>query len=258
MPQTLSDQWRGLLGPHAERIHAKCLHLPGNLTLSAYNQELWNHPFKTKCDRYAQSNIVLTRELANYELWGEDNIEKRGRQLAKEAARIWTGPKDPISLAVTEDDADTVGRHELRLQFWTGLSDYLIAEHSKVPQFEARPNSTLRLPSGVRQLGFELRLGLRRRIVGIDIWFWRAASRSVWDDIRTQSETYDAMIGTSWSFDRERACMFLDRPTENLRSDSTWPEVYRWFGEHLSVLYEKIAPKLREEFDRADALPLVG
>ena len=53
------------LGAEAERIHADWLHRPGNLTLSAYNQELWNHPFKVKRERYAQSNIVLTRELAD-------------------------------------------------------------------------------------------------------------------------------------------------------------------------------------------------
>jgi len=261
MPQTLSDPWRHQLGPLAERIHADCLHRPGNLTLSGYNQELWNHPFKTKRDRYAQSNIVLTRELSEYDRWGEDEIEKRGRQLATEAAEIWIGPKDPILPAVVEDHEDTVSRRELRLQFWTGLNDYLAAEHPDVPQFEPRPTWTLRLPSGIRHVGFELRLGLRQKIVGIDIWFWRAASLPVWDRIRTTPETYNALPGTSWSFEpvegREKARMFIDRPADDLRSDTTWPELYKWFGESLSLLYEKIAPKLREELDRTDA-PLVS
>jgi hypothetical protein len=44
MPQTLSDAWIRDLGPDAKIIHAECLHWPGNLTLSGYNQELWNHP----------------------------------------------------------------------------------------------------------------------------------------------------------------------------------------------------------------------
>lgn len=40
LPQTLSPMWRAMLGPDAERIHGTWLHRPGNLTLSAYNQEL--------------------------------------------------------------------------------------------------------------------------------------------------------------------------------------------------------------------------
>jgi hypothetical protein len=152
MPQTLNEPWRQLLGPKAERIHADCVHRPGNLTLSGYNQELWNHPFKTKSDRYAQSNIVLTRELADNPQWGEEEIEKRGRQLATEAAGIWLGPKDPLPPAVTQDHEDAVGRRELRMQFWTGLNDYLAAEHTEVPQFEARPSWALRLPSGIRNV----------------------------------------------------------------------------------------------------------
>jgi hypothetical protein len=31
-----------------------------------------------------------------------------------------------------------VGRRELRLQFWTGLSDYLAAEYPQVPRFDVR------------------------------------------------------------------------------------------------------------------------
>lgn len=256
MPQTLSEQWRELLGPLAERIHADCLHRPGNLSLSAYNQELWNHPFKIKRERYAQSNIVLTRELSDYEKWGEDEIEKRGRQLAAEARAIWIGPKDPVLPAVVEDHDDTVGRRELRMQFWSGLNDYLAAEHLEVPQFEARPSWTLRLPSGIRHVGFDLRLGLRQRIVGIDIWFWRAASLPAWNRIRTSPESYSEFTAAGWSFEtvegRERARMFVERPADDLRSDTTWSELYKWFGKNLSLVYENIAPKLREEFDRVD------
>ena len=87
------------LGSDAERIHADWLHRPGNLTLSAYNQELWNHPFENKRERYAQSNIVITRELAGYSRWGEAEIRARGQQLAREAARIWIGPKEQVAPA---------------------------------------------------------------------------------------------------------------------------------------------------------------
>jgi hypothetical protein len=262
MPQTLSDSWRQLLGTQADRIHAVCLHQPGNLTLSAYNQELWNHPFDKKRDRYAQSNIVLTRQLADYDLWGQDTIEERGRQLASEAARIWIGPKDPIPPAVETDPEETVGRRELRLQFWTGLSDYLAAECPQVPHFDVRASWALRLTSGIRHIGFEVRMGLRQKRLGIDIWFWRAASLPVWERIRMAPQGFDAMAGASWGFEplegRDRACMSLDRPAEDLRDESTWPQHHKWFADNLSVLYEKIVPELRKQMDTTSAAAMVS
>ena len=104
--QTLNPEWTRTLGPESDRIHAECLHRPGNLSLSAYNQELWNHPFAIKRQRYAQSNIVLTRELADYATWGEAEIEKRGRQLAADASAIWIGPKEPVAREHPADDED--------------------------------------------------------------------------------------------------------------------------------------------------------
>ena len=49
--------------------------------------------------------------------------------------------------------------------------------------------------------------------------------------------------------------MFLDRPAQDLRDDSTWPDLYTWFGAKVTLLYAHIAPKLREELDRVGAPP---
>ena len=262
MPQTLNPEWTRTLGPEADRIHTECLHRPGNLSLSAYNQELWNHPFPTKCQRYAQSNIVLTRELADYTNWGEAEIEKRGRQLAEEAARIWIGPKEPVAAAATQqDDDESGGRREVRMQFWRGLNEFLAAEHPSLPQLDARPNWTIRLQSGLRHVGFELRFSLKRDTVGIDVWFWRAASRPVWERIRTAPAEYDELIGTNWKFEpvegRQRARMYVDRAADDLRSDATWPDLYRWFGKNLAIVYGDVAPKLRQELDHTDTPPAI-
>jgi uncharacterized protein with ParB-like and HNH nuclease domain len=251
MPQTLNDAWKKTLGANAERIHTDFLHRPGNLTLSAYNQELWNHPFAIKRDRYAQSNVVLTRELADNNAWDENKIESRGRQLAKEAARIWIGPKEPVPEIVDEGQGKVAGRRELRVQFWNGLNDYLATEHPQVPQFEVRPAWAIRLQSGIKHIGFELRFGLRQRVLGIDVWFWRAASFPVWSQIKTEPTAYNDLAGTTWGFEaldgNERARMFLDRQADDLRSAATWQDHYKWFGENLSMLYQKIGPKLRLE-----------
>lgn len=92
MPQTLSETWRVDLGVEAERIYGEWLHKPGNLTLSAYNRELWNHPFAEKRTQYKQSNIVITRQLEEQCKWGEVEIQARGQALAEMANKIWPGP----------------------------------------------------------------------------------------------------------------------------------------------------------------------
>jgi Protein of unknown function (DUF1524) len=214
LPQTLSDAWAEDLGPNAESIHADWLHRPGNLTLSAYNQELWNDPFKMKRERYAESNIVITRELTNYEHWTDAEIRERGKLLAKEAAQIWIGPKEQIARPeqdIVEDD-EGPGRRELRQAFWTALNDYLAGEHPELPSFEARPSWTIRLPSGVRHIGIDLRFSLRHSYVGIDLWFWREASLSVWQRIAGSSDEFNQLLGSQWEFEqiegRSRARMF--------------------------------------------------
>ncbi|OQW62436.1 MAG: hypothetical protein BVN28_05245 [Nitrospira sp. ST-bin4] len=256
MPQTLNPAWLEALGDDAEGIHTDWLHRPGNLTLSAYNQELWNHPFKTKRARYAQSNIVLTRELVGYERWGKNEIRERGESLAKDAVRIWIGPKEQVIRPKDEtgNDDEGPGRYELRRRFWAGLSDYLVAEHPELPDFEARPSWTIRVPSGIRHIGIELRLGLRQGKAGIDVWFWREGSFPLWEGIRATPDAYNELVNTVWGFDqvegRQRGRMFIDLPVVELRNESSWPEVYQWLGQKLSLIYERIAPKLRAELDR--------
>jgi uncharacterized protein with ParB-like and HNH nuclease domain len=109
MPQTLSDLWKADLGVDAEDIHAEWLHTPGNLTLSAYNQELWNHPFYDKRAQYALSNIVMTRRLAEMTKWGKEEIKKRGEIFGEMAAKIWTGPLVPVAATDTADEDDSGG-----------------------------------------------------------------------------------------------------------------------------------------------------
>jgi uncharacterized protein with ParB-like and HNH nuclease domain len=261
MPQTLSCDWRSDLGLDAERVHADWLHRPGNLTLSAYNQELWNHPFALKRQRYAQSNIVLTRELADYDRWTETEIKKRGQMLATEATQIWIGPKEPTVRPEVEanDDDETPARQELRQRFWSGLNDYLVSEHPDLSDFEVRPSWVIRLPSVVRYIGVELRFGLRHNNTSIEVWFWREESFRLWERIRVDPSRYNSMIDAEWSFDkpgeRLRARMSIHYPFVDPRDEANWPAAYKWVGEKLSLIYKGVIPLLREGMDRIEALP---
>jgi uncharacterized protein with ParB-like and HNH nuclease domain len=256
MPQTLSAAWRTALGPSAEAVHKDWLHAPGNLTLSAYNQELWNHDFQIKRARYGQSNVVITRELAAWSDWGEEAIRERGRKLANEAASIWFGPKESVASAPEGDDQDeeTPVRRELRRRFWTGLSDYLRAEYPELPDFETRTSAAIRLPSGVRHIGFEIYFGLRDSYVDIDVYFWREPSFRLWEKLREAPQAWNELIGGVWEFqqlgDKQRGMMSVWRDLPEIRRETHWAEAYRWFGEKLSALYGEVAPRLRDEMDR--------
>lgn len=256
MPQTLSADWRADLGGAAEQVHAQWLDTPGNLTLSGYNQELWNHRFAKKKQRYAESNIVLTRELSHFETWGEAEIKGRGAALAKEAAAIWIGPKHPPQIATPENSAaEEQSRFEIRNKFWEGLSDYLLSDYPALPKIDARPVSTIRLHSSVRHIGIETGIGLRDGTVGIAIWFWREESMPVWQKLKAAPGKFDAIIGGKWIYeqikDHARGRMTVELPVAHIRDPASWSSAYEWFGTKLAVIYNTIVPLLREEMEPA-------
>lgn len=253
MPQTLRDEWVELLGDEALRIHADWLHRPGNLTLSAYNQEMGNQPFATKRERFAQSNVVLTRELAEFDAWGEAQIKARGEQLAREAALIWTGPLEPF-VAPQEEAGDELGeapRYVLRRKFWTGFLDHMANAHPEVPAFDARQFKTIRLSSGVRHIGFELRHMLRPGEVAIDVYFWREASLPVWERLQANPTEINALIDDSWTFGRpadgSNPAWMVVSLTATSDDEAEWPTLYGWLGQKMALLYGHVAPRLRQE-----------
>lgn len=259
MPQTLNDAWRLDLGAAADVIHADWLHTPGNLTLSAYNKELWNHDFRTKRERYRQSNVVLTRELGDFESWSENQIRERGKKLAAEAAKIWIGPKETVARApeTAEDNngEETPARRELRRRFWVGLNDYLVAHFPELPDIEPRTSAALRVPSGVRHIGLEIWFGLREHCVGIELYFWREPSIKVWEKLQSApQQPWNELIGESWAFEQRGEqrlhIMSVYKQVPEIRGASSWPDAYRWLGEKLSSIYERVAPRLREELER--------
>jgi len=92
MPQALSEEWAAVLGDNAFEIHAETVHLLGNLTLTGYNPELSNKPFPEKREKLAQSNVEMSKEIAQEVEWTITQIEERSRRLAERALEIWPGP----------------------------------------------------------------------------------------------------------------------------------------------------------------------
>ncbi|HZU00240.1 MAG TPA: DUF262 and DUF1524 domain-containing protein [Ktedonobacteraceae bacterium] len=95
MPQHLSSEWQGELGPNWKEVHGRYLHTIGNLTLTGYNSELSNHPFREKRNMkggFAKSPIRLNSSLAEVERWDEEEIKKRAREFANIAVVVWSIP----------------------------------------------------------------------------------------------------------------------------------------------------------------------
>lgn len=92
MPQTLNEEWKNDLGEDWADIHSSYLNKLGNLTITGYNQELQNFAFGRKKSGekgYENSSIKMTKELAAFEKWGKEEIEERGKKLAKELVGMW-------------------------------------------------------------------------------------------------------------------------------------------------------------------------
>lgn len=104
MPQRLSDEWRLELGEDWQENHELLLHTLGNLTLTGYNSELSNSPFKRKQAALVNSHLELNKYFAQVPRWDGEAIEARSQSLAERCLNIWPyfGEK-PNGDAVTLD-----------------------------------------------------------------------------------------------------------------------------------------------------------
>lgn len=98
MPQELTEIWQRDLGEDWRRIYEKWVHTMGNLTLTGYNSEYKNLPFKEKRDMpkkgFRTSPLYLNESLAHAEKWDEANICARGAGLMERALKIWIYPNN--------------------------------------------------------------------------------------------------------------------------------------------------------------------
>lgn len=92
MPQTLSSEWKIMLGDNWELVYQKYLDNLGNLTLTGYNPEYSNKSFIEKRDAengFKRSRLRLNSDLAKRKTWNEKEIKKRAERLSKIALQIW-------------------------------------------------------------------------------------------------------------------------------------------------------------------------
>ena len=97
MPQNknLSSEWQDDLGADWQEVQKKYLHTIGNLTLTAYNSEMSDRPFREKMNMpggFKESGLRLNKYIVLLNEWNEKHIQERANMLAKKAESIWPYP----------------------------------------------------------------------------------------------------------------------------------------------------------------------
>ena len=106
LPQNknLSAMWREALGPEWQRVQETWLHTLGNLTLTGYNAEYSDRPFREKRDMqggFKESPLRLNEGLGALDTWNEATIQMRAKRLADQAATVWKPPTLPADVLET-------------------------------------------------------------------------------------------------------------------------------------------------------------
>ncbi|WP_327715978.1 DUF262 domain-containing protein [Streptomyces sp. NBC_00490] len=110
MPQSPGDEWLRMLsedvvdGESAKDLHSRLQHTLGNLTLTAVNAELSNHPFERKQGLLQGSHLEMNRRIATTERWGADEIRARADELADRALALWPAPLRGVGRAERSRD----------------------------------------------------------------------------------------------------------------------------------------------------------
>lgn len=101
MPQNknLSSAWQRMLGSDWESIHNRYLHTLGNLTLTGYNSELGDKPFKEKKELLEESNtkvVALNNDVMDKDEWNSSTIESRADRLASIILKLFPIDKPDV------------------------------------------------------------------------------------------------------------------------------------------------------------------
>ena len=90
MPQTLTKEWKEELGNDFKLVHEEFLNVIGNLSLTAYNSNLQNKPFKEKKEiGFNDSRFWLNSYVKKQDRWTKDQILERTKLITDRFCQVW-------------------------------------------------------------------------------------------------------------------------------------------------------------------------
>jgi uncharacterized protein with ParB-like and HNH nuclease domain/alkylated DNA nucleotide flippase Atl1 len=258
MPQSLSEEWRNALevdGEDPDAVHEELLHTLGNLTVTAYNGELSNHPFDRKRQILKGSNLELNKLISPRANWGRKEILRRAEELADKAIEIWPGPLPGFEGEEQETGKDWSRLHAALAAMpagsWTSYSDCaeLVASH-QVPVGQHMAN-TPGLLNGHRVLSSSGRVAEGFR------WLDPEDDRDIREVLRAEGVRFDDK-GRADSSQRLRADDLAGLIGEMVESPAEEDREYGWrrrrWLRYIRHFYMSPEERLHEDEARALAV----
>ena len=93
--ENLLPEWRDALGENWSVIRDRLLHTLGNLTLTGYNPEYSDRPFREKRDMeggFRESPLRVNEGLGEVDTWDGEAMGRRAARLARKAVDVWVAP----------------------------------------------------------------------------------------------------------------------------------------------------------------------
>jgi len=90
LPKNPGNQWESVLKPDSTIVD-ECLYRLGNLTLlTKINRSLGNKSFEKKKEVFKQSDLILTRKIADFKEWNRKSIDNRQVYMSHLALEAWS------------------------------------------------------------------------------------------------------------------------------------------------------------------------
>lgn len=246
LPQNknLNSSWVEELGEGWKDVQNKYLHTIGNLTLTGYNSELSDRSFEEKRNMkggFSDSPIRLNRSLSQLESWNEEQINKRGGELANEAISLWFRPEVTSEENHTPNLSKKVFRNQEELVaaqkiFNVGFKEVDLSDVENILSFTYKENEEMISVN----LGQWKVLSFQQRSIGM------AVDLDLLSDTSKENFTAIYPFGNQWTRGRNIQLAFFNWDfKESLPGDilhgfsSAVTLAYEVFGEFNSSSYMK-------------------
>jgi predicted transport protein len=147
LPQNpnLSAAWQTMLGEGWKDVQEVYLHTIGNLTLTGYNSELSDGPFRNKKSiegGFDDSPIRLNDFFRKTNAWNAEQIQLRAKELARKAKEIWSAPN------LSSETLETYKPKAKTTEVYT-MASYEYLEGEMIEVYEALKKRILNIDASV-------------------------------------------------------------------------------------------------------------